>query len=90
MSSKSAGRTKSKVKVGTILDKEIYQLLRERATRENRTIGGLIEEAVAKFEREEQFARDVRLHACDQLFSVRFTLPDEDWRIILEDEFYDQ
>lgn len=79
-----------KVKVGTILNEEIYQRLKERAARGNRTIGGLIEEAVIKHEQEELLARELRLRAVDRLFATRFNLTDEDWKTIMEEDFYNQ
>jgi predicted DNA-binding protein len=79
-----------KVKIGTILDEEVLQRLKERSAREGRPINALIEEAIRKYEQEEAMAKELRLHAVEQLFSIRFNISDEDWKSIMEEDFYEQ
>jgi hypothetical protein len=79
-----------KVKIGTILDKGIMEKLKERSAREGKTISALIEEAVLKYENEDTLVREMRLKAMEQLFSIRFNISDEDWKTIMEEDYYEQ
>jgi len=81
---------RTKVKIGTILDKGIVHRLRERAAREGKAISSLIEDAVLKYETEDTLAREMRLKAMDQLFSIRFNISDDDWKTIMEEDYYEQ
>lgn len=90
MQSKRNTVERSKVKIGTILDKGIVERLKERAAREGKAISSLIEDAVLKSESEGTLAREMRLKAMDQLFSIRFNISDEDWKTIMEEDFYEQ
>ena len=81
---------RSKVKIGTILDKGIVERLKERAAREGKAISSLIEDAVLKYETEDPLAREMRLKAMEQLFSIRFNVSEEDWKTIMEEDYYEQ
>ncbi len=80
----------NKVKVGTVLHKETLQRLKELAAREGRPISELIEEAVRKYERGEALERELRLKAFEQFRSIRFNISDEDFKAIMEEDYYDQ
>jgi len=80
----------SKVKIGTILDKKVIDKLKERSAREGKAISTLIEDAVLKYENEDSLAREIRLKAMEQLFSIRFNISDEDWKSLMEEEYYEQ
>lgn len=79
-----------KVKVGTILHEETLQRLKELAAREGRPISEVIEEAVRKYERGEALERELRLKAFEQFRSIRFNISDEDFKAIMEEDYYDQ
>lgn len=85
---KISGR--SRVKIGTILDKSTMNRLKERSAREGRAISALIEEAVLKYETENSMSRDLRLHALERLFDLRFDITDEDWNAIMKEDYFEQ
>jgi len=90
MNSKKNTAERSKVKIGTILDKGIVDRLKERSAREGKAISSIIEDAVLKYETEDILAREMRLKAMDQLFSLRFNISDEDWNTIMEEDYFEQ
>jgi predicted DNA-binding ribbon-helix-helix protein len=79
-----------KIKVGTTLDEDILRRLKERAAREGRTIAALIEEAVLKLGSDEAFSSELRMRALDNFLSIQFNIPNEDWKTIMEEDYYDQ
>lgn len=79
-----------KVKVGTILDEELLQRLKERSAKEGRPINALIEDAIRKYEHEETMARELRLRALESVFALKFNISDEDFREIMEEDYYEQ
>lgn len=81
---------RSKIKIGTILDKGIVDRLKERSAREGKAISSIIEDAVLKYETDDVLAREMRLKALDQLFSIRFNISDDDWKTILDEDYYEQ
>lgn len=90
MATKLRQRKPKKVKVGTILGEEIFRRLKERSAKEGRPISALIEDAILKYEQSDVLERELRLNALERLFSVRFNIPHEDWKAILEEDFYEQ
>jgi uncharacterized membrane-anchored protein YjiN (DUF445 family) len=90
MPAKSKPAERSKVKIGTILDRRIVKRLKERAAREGKAISALIEDAILKYDTEDSLSREMRLKALDHLFSIRFNISDEDWRTIMEEDYYEQ
>ena len=90
MRNRSKQVTNSRVKIGTILDKGIVDKLKQRAIRDGKPISTIIEEAVIKYEQEDALGRELRLRALDQLLSIRFNISDEDWKEIMEEDYYDQ
>ena len=79
-----------KVKIGTILDEEIFQKLKERSAREGKSISALIEDAVLKYEQSEPIDRELRIKALERLLSIRFNISKEDWNAIMEEDYYEQ
>ncbi|MEW5799661.1 MAG: ribbon-helix-helix protein, CopG family [Bacteroidota bacterium] len=79
-----------KIKIGTILDEEVLQRLKERSAKEGRPINALIEDAIRKYEHEETMARELRLRALESVFALRFNISDEDFRNIMEEDYYEQ
>ena len=87
---KAVQKTSHKVKIGTILDEDILRRLKERSARERRPISALIEEAVLRAEQDEMLSKELRLHALESLFAIKFNISDEDLRAIMDEDFYDQ
>ena len=81
---------RTRVKIGTILDKKIVDRLKERSAREGKSISSLIEDAVLKYKTENASTREMHLKAMDKLFSVRFNISDEDWKTIMAEDNYEQ
>lgn len=79
-----------KVKVGTILDKEIVLRLKELSAKEGRSISALIEDAVTRYDQADIVEREVRMKALDQLFSIKFNISEDDLRVIMEEDVFDQ
>lgn len=79
-----------KIKIGTILDADIYQQLKARAANEGRTISALIEEAVLKYKQTTEVPRELRLRALDRFLSVRFNITKKDLQAIMDEDVYDQ
>ena len=79
-----------KVKVGTILDEEVLQRLKERSVKEGRPLNALIEDAILKYEQDETSSRELRLRALDSVLAIKFNIPDDDLRQIMEEDFYEQ
>ncbi len=79
-----------KVKVGTILDEEVLQRLKERSVKEGRPLNALIEDAILKYEQDETSSRELRLRALDSVLAIKFNIADDDLRQIMEEDFYEQ
>jgi hypothetical protein len=79
-----------KVKVGTVLDEEVFRRLKLLSEKEGRPISALIQDALLKYELTDPVRSELRLKAFDQFLSTRFNIPDEDWQAIMEEDYYDQ
>ena len=90
MQTKRNTSERSKVKIGTILDKGIVDRLKERAAREGKAISALIEDAVLHYDQPGLLDRDMRLKALDSFRAIRFNLSSEDWGNIMEEDYFEQ
>lgn len=90
MPQKSIADRQNRIKIGTILDKGIVDLLKDRSAREGKSISSLIEDAVLQYETEAESSKETRLKAMEQLFSIRFNITNEDWKTIMEEDYYEQ
>jgi predicted DNA-binding protein len=90
MSTKYMDRKSKKVKVGTVLDEEVFKRLKELSEKEGRPISEVIQDAVLRYEQLDPLEKKLRLHALERLLSVRFNIPDEDWKAIMEEDYYTQ
>jgi predicted DNA-binding protein len=79
-----------KIKVGTILDAEIYERLKRRAAEVGRPISDLLQEAIIRYEQSDDIDAGLRKKALDNLFSVKFNISLEDLKEIMEEDYYDQ
>ena len=79
-----------KIKIGTILDEQIVQRLKERAIKEGRTISAVIEDAVMQYEQHDPLSMMVRRKAFDTYCATRFSISKTDWNDIMEEDIFDQ
>lgn len=79
-----------KIKVGTILDKEVVDRLKQRSVRDGKAISSIIEEAVLKYDTDDILTKEMRLKAMHQLFSIHFNISDEAWKIIMEEDYFER
>ena len=79
-----------KIKVGTVLDKEILWQLKERAAKEGRSISDLINNALQKYFQNIKMHRDARRAAVEQLCSKPFHLSVRELNEILRENYFDQ
>lgn len=79
-----------KTKIGTILDEEIVQTLKERSTKEKRSISEIIQDALVNYFRGGKRKRELRVQAVERFCSNPFKLSPEDWKEIMELDVYDQ
>ncbi len=79
------GRTK----VGTVLDTESYQRLKTAAARQGRKMSDLLGEAINHYLKESPEDLDRRRNTL-RLLESRVRLPREEFRKILELDYYDQ
>jgi hypothetical protein len=80
-----------KAKIGTILEEDVFKKLKEFSVKRGRPINEIIQEAVITFmqggvERNQQ----LRLAAVKRLCSRPFNLSHDDWKEIMEEDYYEQ
>ena len=75
----------SKIKVGTQIEEDVYQQLKMAAVREHRPVGEVIQDAVSVYLRRQRKSGLGRL-----LERVPFKITDEQFRVSMEADFYDQ
>ncbi|MFH0991729.1 MAG: hypothetical protein V1799_17110 [bacterium] len=90
MQTKRDTAERSKVKIGTILDKGIVDKLKQRSIRDGKPISTIIEEAVLKYDQEESLGRELRLKALESLLAIKFNISTDDLREIMEEDYYEQ
>ena len=84
---KSSGK---KLKVGTVLDEQIYQQLKERAVKEGRTISAVVSAALLAYYTTPVIDFKARREAVRRFCSTPFKLTREELEEIMELDFYDQ
>ncbi len=80
----------NKIKVGTILDADVYKRLKLRAAKESKSISDILHDAILRYEQSDEMDKRLRMRALENLFSVRFNIPTEDWKEIMDEDYYDQ
>jgi hypothetical protein len=90
MRKKSEFPKKPKEKVGTILDKDVVQYLREKSAKEGRAISDVIQEAVLEYEGADAASLETRLAAAQRFCSKPFKLSFKDINEILSEDPYEQ
>lgn len=79
-----------KTKVGTVLDKEIVQRLREQSAIEGRSMNEIIYDALVHYFQSRLKQTDLRKAAVERLCSRPFQLTVEDLNEILEEDYFEQ
>ena len=90
MRTKSKYKENTKEKIGTILDKEVVKILREKAAQEGRAISDVIQEAVLRYNAAEADEIRMRVEAVKRFCSRPFNLTRKEIDEILEEDYYDQ
>lgn len=79
-----------KTKVGTVLDKEVVQQLRERAAKEGRSMNEIIYDALIQYFQTSAKRGDQRRAAVERLCSRPFRLSLQELNEILEEDYFEQ
>jgi hypothetical protein len=80
-----------KVKIGTILEDDVVQKLKEMAVRERRPISEIIQEAVVShMQTGGSRKKELRLAAFKRFCSASFNLSRKDWEEIMDEDYYEQ
>ncbi len=82
-------RADSKEKLGTILDKNVIRLIKERALKENKTISEVIQDSVLNYNEAENFSAGIRKQALNRFCSKPFDLKKADIDEILNEDYYE-
>jgi len=80
-----------KTKIGTILEEEVAQKLKEFSARWGRPISEIIQEAVITYMQVGNSRKqELRLAAVKRLCSKPFNLSRSEWKEIMEEDYYEQ
>jgi hypothetical protein len=79
-----------KIKIGTQLEEEVFQDLKVAAARENKPISELIQVAVVTYLNQQNQPRAVKSGLRRFLEQPPMNISDEDFREILDADYYDQ
>ncbi len=84
-----ARRSEKKEKVGTILDKEVVRMVKERAVKEGRTISDIIQDAILKYNNIDVARTEIRIQAAKRFCSKPFNLKTSDLNGLLNEDYYE-
>jgi predicted transcriptional regulator len=79
-----------KTKIGTILEDDVIQKLKERAMKEKRPISEIIQEAVSRYLAGGSENREIRKSAVGHFCSRPFKLSASEVREIVEEDYFNQ
>jgi hypothetical protein len=79
-----------KIKIGTILEDDVVQKLKERSVRERRPQNEIIQDALSRYLSGGSRKKELRKAALAQFCSGPFKISARQWREIMEEDFYDQ
>ena len=77
-----------KTKVGTVLETEVVNQLRQFSAKENKSISEIIEEALKKYFSGGVRTRDQRLQAVDRLCSAPFSVSRDELDEIMNEDYF--
>jgi hypothetical protein len=79
-----------KIKIGTILEDDVVQKLKERAIKEKKPINEIIQEALSRYLTGGSIQRESRKAAVAHFCSRPFSLSASEVREIVEEDYYEQ
>jgi len=79
-----------KTKVGTILDHEVVQQLREQAAKQRRSMNEIIRDALLLYFQAGQRKKDMRRRAVERLCSRPFRLSLPEINEIIDEDYFEQ
>lgn len=80
-----------KAKIGTVLEEDVFQKLKEFSVKRKRPINEIIQEAIVTYMQVGTGRnRQLRLAAVKRLCSRPFKLSHDEWKDILEEDYYEQ
>ncbi len=79
-----------KTKVGTVLEEEVVQRLREQSAKEGRSMNEIIYDALVHYFQKGQKQREMRRAAVERLCSRPFQLSTQELNEILEEDYFEQ
>ena len=83
-------RKNKRVKVGAILDEDVVKIIKDRASREGKTISDVVQEAIIYYNRTEPIRLKFRSEAAKRLLTSPFTVSPEQLNQDIEEDYYDQ
>ena len=81
--------SKSKEKVGTILDTDVVRIIKDRSVKEDRTMSDIIEEAVIRYNDLDVTNREIRRNAVKSFCSRPFNLKTSELEELMNEDFYE-
>lgn len=87
--SKRLSQSENKEKVGTILDKKVVRLIKERSFREGRTISEIIQDAIIRYDETGPTKLGLKLDAVERFCSKPFNISRSELDEILEEDYYE-
>lgn len=81
-----------KIKIGTILEGNVVQELKEFSAKRGRPISNIVQEAIVTYLHSGGAGskQELRLAALKRLCSRPFNIPRDAWNEIMEEDFYEQ
>jgi hypothetical protein len=80
-----------KAKIGTVLEEDVFKKLKEFSAKRGRPINEIIQEALVTYMQVgADRNRQLRLAAVKRLCSRPFNISPDDWKAIMEEDYYEQ
>ena len=83
-------KVSTKEKIGTILDKDVAEKLRDRSRKEDRPISDIIQDAVSLYIQVEGGNRDIRMQAALRSCSRPFNLTRAELETLMQEDYFEQ
>jgi metal-responsive CopG/Arc/MetJ family transcriptional regulator len=83
-------RTENKKKIGTVLDKEIVQKVKERSAKEGRSISDIIQDALIRYNEADPIKTEIRKAAVARFCSKPFNIKASELNELLNEDYYEQ
>lgn len=83
-------KKRKKIKIGTILDEEVFRNLKEQSYKKGIPINEIIQDALAKYKEGNFYDTEMRLAAVKRFCSNPFNLSLKDAEDLLTEDYYEQ